>query len=69
LIFFLLQIVVDAQDNFNENDNNHENKEVSTPHTHPYPTVVNETQLKLEKLLVMACPLCSLATITIMAML
>jgi len=28
---FLLQIVVYAQDNFNENDNNHENKEVSTP--------------------------------------
>jgi hypothetical protein len=33
--FFLLQIVVDAQDNFNENDNNHENKEVSTPPTPP----------------------------------
>jgi hypothetical protein len=65
----LLQIVVDAQDNFNGNDNNHENKEVSTPHTHPYLIVVNKTQLKFEKLLVMACPPCSLATITIMAML
>jgi hypothetical protein len=65
----MLQIVVDAQGNLNENNNNHENKEVKTPHTHPYPTVVNETQLELEKLLVMACPPCSLATITIMAML
>lgn len=69
LLPFLLQIVVDAQDNFSGNDNNHENKEVSTPHTHPYLIVVNETQLEFEKLLVMACPPCSLATITIMAML
>jgi hypothetical protein len=34
---------------------------VPPPH-HPYPTIVNETQLELEKLLVMACPPCSLAT-------
>jgi hypothetical protein len=62
----LLQIVVNAQDNFNEDDNNHENKEVST---HLYPIVVNETQLELEKLLMMAWPPYSLATTTIMAML